>query len=94
MDERARRGGTVGMKCGRVVDKTPLPELGLPDKRLNPRGKVPHVTEVMEQFSLDPLPGPFLSLSAPRTPTATALSGPALALAAISGDNDRLRIFE
>lgn len=51
MDERARRGGTVRVKCGRVVDKTPLPELArVVQKRVNPRHKGSHVTEVIDAF--------------------------------------------
>ncbi len=48
MYEGARRGSAVGLKCSRVVDNTPLTELWLPYERLNPTGKGPHVTEVME----------------------------------------------
>jgi hypothetical protein len=50
MNKGARRGRTIGMKCGCVVDKTPFPEFWLPERRLNPRGKPPHVTEVIERW--------------------------------------------
>lgn len=51
VDEGARGGGTVRVKCGRVVDKTPLPELArVVHKRVNPRRKRSHVTEVIDEF--------------------------------------------
>lgn len=96
MDERASRGGTVGVKCGRVVDKTPLPSFGLPDKRLNAGSKVSHVTEVMGKVSLNPSPGAAchgLIRGAQNGNCSTTQSHPALALAAISGDNVVLHIL-
>lgn len=47
MDEGARRCRAIGMKCTCVRDRALL-ELHSASKRLNPGGKSPHVTEVME----------------------------------------------
>ena len=51
MYERTSGGRTVRVKCGRVVDDTPLGRANwLRYKRLNPASKVPHITEVMDAF--------------------------------------------
>jgi hypothetical protein len=52
--EGARGGRPVCVKCGRVVDKTPLnPQLWLGIERLNPAGKSLHITEVTEELAGD-----------------------------------------
>jgi CHAD domain-containing protein/HD superfamily phosphodiesterase len=47
MDEGSRRCRAIGMKCSWVRDRALL-KLHSASKRLNPGGKSPHVTEVME----------------------------------------------
>jgi hypothetical protein len=57
MYERTSGGRTVRVKCGRVVDDTPLGRaIWLRYKRLNPASKVPHITEVMDAFGERPSP--------------------------------------
>jgi hypothetical protein len=42
------------VKCGGFVDKALLnPQLRIGIERLNPRGKPPHVTEVIKELAID-----------------------------------------